>query len=95
VPALAVLDADGEAGAELLAAGVLDDPVPAGVEEVELELQAARTPRDSAATAVAAVRELRWKDLFMCSAFWWLTEKRFSSERVRCFACLAAIAPGS
>lgn len=95
--ALAVLDADVEApGAELLAAGALDDPVLAGGEEVvELELHAARTPSDSAATAAAAVRALQWKDLFMCSAFWWLTEKHFSSERARGFACKAAITPGS
>jgi hypothetical protein len=94
-PALAVLDADEEAGAgaELLAAGAL--VLAPGEEVVELELHAARTPSDSAAMAVAAVRVLQWKDLFMCSAFWWLTEKHFSSERVRGFACQAAIAPGS
>ena len=93
VAALAVLDADEEAGAELLAAGAL---VPAAGEEVvELELHAARTPSDSAATAAAAVRVLQWKDLFMCSAFWWLTENHFSSERVHGFACQAAITPGS
>ena len=56
VPALAVLDADEEAGAELLAAGALDDPVPAGVEEVELELHAARTPSESAARTAAGAR---------------------------------------
>ena len=68
-PALAV--PDDEAAAELLAAGALDEaPVLAlGEEEVELELHAARTPSDSAAAAAAAVRELQWKDLFMCSAF--------------------------
>jgi hypothetical protein len=60
--------ADAEAaGAELLAAGVLDDA--GGEEVVELELHAARTPSDSAATAAAAVRALQWKDLFMSSAF--------------------------
>lgn len=70
VPPVALPDADDEAaGAELLAAGALDDPLPAGAEEVELELHAARTPSDSAAAAAAAVRELQWKDLFMCSAF--------------------------
>ena len=96
--ALAVLDADEDeaAGAELLAAGALDDPVLAGGEDVvELELHAARTPSDSAATAAAAVRVLQWKDLFMCSAFWWLTEKHFSSERVHGFACQATITPRS
>ncbi|HTR93617.1 MAG TPA: hypothetical protein VMI73_17945 [Trebonia sp.] len=95
--ALAVLVAEEEAaGAELLAAGALDDPVLAGGEEVvELELHAARTPSDSAATAAAAVRVLQWKDLFMCSAFWWLTEKHFSSERVHGFACQATITPRS
>lgn len=95
--AATVPDADDEAEAEVLAAGALDDaPVlAAGEEEVELELHAARTPSDSAATTAAAVRELQWKDLFMCSAFWWLTEKHFSSERVRGFASQAAIAPGS
>jgi hypothetical protein len=46
------------AGAELLAAGALDDEL--GLEgELELELHAASTPRDSAATAVAAVRVLQ------------------------------------
>ena len=84
-PALALPDA--EAAAELLAAGALDDPVAAGAEEVELELHAARRPSDSAAAAVAAVRVLQWKDLFMCSAFWWLTEELLSSERVLGFAC--------
>jgi hypothetical protein len=39
--------------------------------EVELELQAARTPSDSAATTADAARQ--WTDLFMCSAFSWLT----------------------
>jgi hypothetical protein len=86
VAAVAVLDADEEAGAELLAPGALDEDdaeleVPGF--ELELELHAARTPSDSAATAVAAARVLQRKDLFMCSAFWWLTEKHFSSERVR------------
>src|ERR1700761_869914 len=61
VAALAVLDADEEAGAgaELLAAGAL--VLAPGEEVVELELHAARTPSDSAATAVAAVRVLQWK----------------------------------
>jgi hypothetical protein len=97
VAAVAVLDADEEAaGAELLAAGALDDaPVVVVPGELELELHAARTPSDSAATAAAAVRVLQWKDLFMCSAFWWLTEKHLSSERVHGFAGQAAITPGS
>ncbi|MDX6342038.1 MAG: hypothetical protein QOH87_2176, partial [Trebonia sp.] len=58
--------------AALLAAGALD--VDAALPELELEeLHAARTPSDSAATAAAAVRVRQWTDLFMCSAFSWLT----------------------
>jgi hypothetical protein len=83
-----------EAAAELVAAGALDDT--GGLLVVELELHAARTPSDSAAAAAAAApRVLQRKDLFMCSAFWWLTEKLLSSERVRGFAGSAAIAPGA
>src|SRR5690348_2894466 len=52
-----------------------DEPVPpaALLLEVELELHAASTPSDSAATTAAAVRVRQWTDLFMCSAFSWLT----------------------
>jgi hypothetical protein len=60
--------------AALLAAGALDDAAALLLElELELELHAARTPSDSAATAAAAVRVRQWTDLFMCSAFSWLT----------------------
>jgi hypothetical protein len=41
--------------------------------ELALELHAARTPSDSAAAAAAAARVRQWTDLFMCSAFSWLT----------------------
>jgi hypothetical protein len=58
--------------AALLAAGPLDE-AGAPLLELELELHAARTPSDSAATAAAAVRVRQWTDLFMCSAFSWLT----------------------
>jgi hypothetical protein len=56
---------DAVAGAEELAEGGLL----ADVLEVELELHAARTPSDSSAAAVAAVRVRQWRGLFMCSAF--------------------------
>jgi hypothetical protein len=82
-----------EVAAALVAAGALD--VAWGLLVVELELHAARTPSDSAAATAAAPRVLQRKDLFMCSAFWGLTEKHFSSERVRGFAGQTAIAPGS
>src|SRR5215831_14628751 len=51
-----------------------DEPVPPAALplELELELHAARTPSDSAAAAAAA-RVRQWTDLFMCSAFSWLT----------------------
>jgi hypothetical protein len=63
-----------EEAAALLAAGALDDVAALLLElELELELHAARTPSDSAATAAAAVRVRQWTDLFMCSAFSWLT----------------------
>jgi hypothetical protein len=68
--------------AALLAAGALDDAAALPV-ELELELHAARTPSDSAATAAAAVRVRQWTDLFMCSAFSWLTANYLSSERGR------------
>jgi hypothetical protein len=48
---------------------------------LEFELHAARTPSDSAATAAAAVRVRQWTDLFMWSAFSWLTASHCSSER--------------
>jgi hypothetical protein len=56
-----------------LAAGALDAAEPPPVLELELELHAARTPSDSAAAAAAAARVRQWTDLFMCSAFSWLT----------------------
>jgi hypothetical protein len=66
------LDAAEEAA--LLAAGALEDAAALPpVLELELELHAASTPSDSAATAAAAVRVRQWTDLFMCSAFSWLT----------------------
>jgi len=68
-PAAEELDAE---EAALLAAGALDEAA-ALLLELELELHAARTPSDSAATAAAAVRVRQWTDLFMCSAFSWLT----------------------
>jgi hypothetical protein len=73
-----------EDGAEADDAG--DDDVLAGavVLLLELELHAARTPSDSAATAAAAVRVRQWTDLFMCSAFSWLTASHCSSERAPC-----------
>jgi hypothetical protein len=71
--ALAELDEDDDAVDDELAAAVLL--------ELELELHAARTPSDSAATAAAAVRVRQWTDLFMSSAFSWLTASHFSSER--------------
>src|ERR1700753_461577 len=60
--------------AALLAAGALEDAaaLPLGL-ELELELHAASKPSDRAATAAAAVRVRQCTDLFMCSAFWWLT----------------------
>jgi hypothetical protein len=57
--------------AALVAAGALDDAAAPPV--LELELHAARTPSDSAATTAAAVRVRQWTDLFMSSAFSWLT----------------------
>ena len=70
---LAELDEDDDA---------VDDVLPAAAVLLELELHAARTPSDSAATAMAAVRVRQWTDLFMSSAFSWLTASHFSSERV-------------
>jgi hypothetical protein len=68
VPAAAELDVAGaEDEAPLLAAGV-EEPL-----EDELELHPATTPIATTATAAAAVRVRQWKDLFMCSAFSWLT----------------------
>src|SRR5262249_17291941 len=63
--------------------------------ELALELHAARTPSDSAATAAAAIRVRRWTDLFMCSAFSWLTASHLSSERVRRSHARRSIAPGA
>jgi hypothetical protein len=70
VPAAAVeLDA-----AELAPAGALEAAAALLLElELELELQAARTPSDSAAAAAAAARVRQDADLFMSSAFSWLT----------------------
>jgi hypothetical protein len=50
-------------------------PVAAAVPlpELELELHAASTPSETTATAAAVVRLRQWTDLFMCSAFSWLT----------------------
>jgi hypothetical protein len=94
VPADAELDVPADA------AGAADDDVPpAGVVLVlavvlEFELHAARTPRDSAAKAAAAVRVRQWTDLFMCSAFSWLTASHSSSERVRAPPRSAALTQG-
>jgi hypothetical protein len=68
--ALVELDAEADEDEVLEAAGVL-------LLELELELHAARTPSDSAATAAAAVRLRQWSDLFMSSAFSWLTACHF------------------
>src|ERR1700722_7886130 len=73
VAAVAGLDAEADedagAGAELLAAGALDEVLAGGAAAVlELELHAARTPSDSAATTAAAERVPQLMDLFMCSA---------------------------
>jgi hypothetical protein len=84
VPAAAVLDEpEVAAGADAAA----DDDVPPDgavlVVELVLELHAARAPRDSAANAAAAARVRQWTDIFMCSAFSWLTASYSSSEQVR------------
>jgi hypothetical protein len=55
------------------AADEADELAGAVLLELELELHAARTPSDRAAAAAAAVRVRQWTDLFMCSAFSWLT----------------------
>jgi len=70
-----------------------DEPVPPAALLLELELHAASTPSDSAATAAAAVRVRQWTDLFMCSAFSWLTASHLSSERVRRSAARRSVAP--
>jgi hypothetical protein len=92
VPAAAELDApDDEAGA------AADEDVPpagAALLVVELELHAARAPRDSAANAAAAVRVRQWTDIFMCSAFSWLTASYSSSERVHAPLCSDALTQG-
>jgi len=74
VPALEELDVADDAADE---ADVLVDAELLPV-ELELELQAARTPSDSAATTAAAARVRQWTDLFMSSAFSWLTGSSFS-----------------
>ena len=57
-----------------LAAGALEDAAALLLElELEFELHAARTPSDSAATAATAVLVRQWTDLFMSTAFSWLT----------------------
>src|ERR1700761_121626 len=63
---LAELDEDDAADDDVL-------PAAAVLLELELELQAARTPSDSAAAAAAAARVRQDTDLFMSSAFSWLT----------------------
>jgi hypothetical protein len=73
VVALPELDADAD---ELPAA---DDEL---LELDEPELQAARTPSESAASVASIIRERLPGCLFMCSAFSWLTAK-YSSERSR------------
>ena len=68
VPELDVADDAADEADVLADADVLPEPV------LELELQAARRPSDSAAAAAAAAARVRqWTDLFMCSAFSWLT----------------------
>jgi hypothetical protein len=69
---VALLEADAD---ELLAGGEL---LELELDELEL-LQAARTPSESAASAI---RVRLPGCLFMCSAFSWLTAK-YSSERTR------------
>jgi hypothetical protein len=85
---------DAEDGALLAAAGALEDAALPPALEVELELHAASTPSDSAATAAAAVRVRQWTDLFMGSAFSWLTAGHLPSERVRAPPIGAASLPG-
>src|ERR1700761_7677922 len=65
-----------------------DDVFPAAAVllELELELHAARTPSDSAATTAAAVRVRQWTDLFMSSAFSWLTTSHFFFRTGACSA---------
>jgi hypothetical protein len=70
---LELLDADAD---ELVAA---EDEL---LELDEPELQAARTPSESAASVASIIRERLPGCLFMCSAFSWLTAK-YSSERTR------------
>jgi hypothetical protein len=67
VPALPV-EVDPEE-AEVAAPVAAVVPLP----ELELELHAASTPSETTATAAAVVRLRQWTDLFMCSAFSWLT----------------------
>jgi len=75
----------------LVGAGALLEEVEAGV-EVELVLlllllHPARTPPIAmTATAAPASRERRCSNLFMGSAFSWLTAKYFPNDPVRCHA---------
>jgi hypothetical protein len=73
VPAAGELDPAGDVADEAGVLAAAEPPLP----ELELELHAARTPSDSAATTAAAARAAasvrQWTDLFMCSAFSWLT----------------------
>jgi hypothetical protein len=87
VPAAAELD--DAAGAEEEAAALLAAELAGADEELldeELELQPATTPIATAARTAAADRVRQWTDLFMCSAFSWLTENYFLGERARSFA---------
>jgi hypothetical protein len=69
-------DAGAEDAAALVLAAALDGAAAELLEE-ELELQPATTPIATAAMTAAAVRVRQWKDLFMCSAFSWLTASSF------------------
>jgi len=63
-----------------VAAGALDGAVPPLALELVLDrllLQAASTPSDSTAAAAVAVRFRQGTDLFMCSAFSWLSASHF------------------
>ena len=70
VPVLAELDAGAgvDAGADVAALDAADELL-----EEELELQPAMTPTATAVMAATAVLVRQWKDLFMWSAFSWLT----------------------
>jgi len=79
--AVLVLVLVGEVAAELVAGALVVGAVVDVVEEVEL--QAASNPRESAASAAAPVRVRQRTDLFICSAFSWLTASDFFGTSAR------------